>query len=257
MANLSKASEATLAKKLSEMLEGPTLSFPNPLYQEIEKRNLATLEDRDNFFVLKSAVGQTPADFEKVLKKVKNAATITKLRLHPIEAGSEDDEDGPVFDFTNFSKLLCKYLPHVEYFGAMGMSVKNFELKNLPKLSTVCLIAPQMEDQKWNLELPNLEVLILENSAPPVKAFTQSLIQCPRIRKFFSHKYWTAEGELLGLYLPNCEDFTLRRADCMFKISLYLPRVKILNLDADYDLKDITLLKRGHASHAEWNLPAD
>ena len=97
----------------------------------------------------------------------------------------------------------------------------------------------------------------MECHTPPVGLFARSIVQCPKIRRFFSHKYWAEQGSLPSLYLPNCEDFTLRRADCMSKISLYLPRVKILNLDADYDLKEITLLKRGHASHGEWNVPAE
>ncbi|CAJ1353650.1 unnamed protein product [Effrenium voratum] len=252
MADLSRASEATLAKKLSEMLAGSVMVYPNPVETEIEKRKVAFLEDRENFFILKSAVGKTPADFEKVLKKLKNAKTIRKLHLYPIPGWSEKD---PVFDFTNFSELLRKYLPRVCYFGARHMLLKKFELKNLPKLRTVCLTSPEMQDEKWNLELPNLEELILECHAPPGKPFAQSLIQCPRIKCFFSHKY--CADALLGLYLPNCEDFTLRRADCLSKISVYLPRLKSLNLDADYDLKDITFLKKGHASHAEFNLPPD
>ena len=254
MANLSQASEATLAKKLADMLAAPSMIYPNPVDTEIERRQLETLEDRDNFFVLKSAVGKTPEDLENVLKKLRHGATITKLRLQPVPGWSEDD---PVFDFQGFSELVRKYLPQVNYFGAMHMLVKNFELKNLPQLQTVCLIDPQIQDGKWNLELANLEELIMENHTPPVKLFAQSIIQCPKIRRFFSHKYWAEQGSLPSLYLPNCEDFTLRRADCMSKISLYLPRVKILNLDADYDLKEITLLKRGHASHGEWNVPAE
>ena len=60
MANLSQASEATLAKKVADMLAAPSMVYPNPVDTEIERRQFKTLEDRDNFFVLKSAV-QAPA----------------------------------------------------------------------------------------------------------------------------------------------------------------------------------------------------
>eukprot|EP00439_Symbiodinium_sp_Y106_P011857 s3211_g1.t2 len=71
---------------------------------------------------------------------------------------------------------------------------------------------------------------------------------------FFAHKYWV-DGALPSLYLPSCTDFTFRRGDCVAKLTLYLPRVKDLNLDANYDLRVLKFLKQGHASQAEWNLP--
>ena len=121
MANLSQASEATLAKKLADMLAAPSMVYPNPVDTEIERRQLETLEDRDNFFVLKSAVGKTPEDLENVLKKLNHGATITKLRLQPVPGWSEDD---PVFEFQGFSESVRKYLPQVNYFGTMLRFVK-------------------------------------------------------------------------------------------------------------------------------------
>ena len=80
-----------MAKKLADMLAAPAMVYPNPVDTEIERRQLETLEDRDNFFVLKSAVGKTPEDLENVFKKLKHGATITKLRLQPVPGWSEDE----------------------------------------------------------------------------------------------------------------------------------------------------------------------
>jgi len=134
------------------------------------------------------------------------------------------------------------------------MLVKNFELKGLPGLRKLVLIDPQMQDASWNLELPGLTELVMENHTPPVRNFARSLIQCPKIEEFFCHKFWHEEN-MPKLYLPSCLKFTFRRGDCTEALSLYLPRVEYLNFDACYDLERLTLLKTGHPEHAQWNPP--
>lgn len=226
--------------------------YPNPVETEIQKRGHEFIEDSNNLFVLTSAAGRNPTNFENsILKKLKHAKSITKMYLYPVPGWDEKD---PVFDFTNFTKLVCKYLPQVTELMVQHMLVKNFELRNWQQLRKLVLIDPQRQDSKWSLELENLEELIMENHTPPVKLFASSLVHCPKIRRFFAHKYW-ADEHLPSLYLPNCTDFTFRRGDCCEKLSLYLPRVKMLNLDANYDLKVLKFLKQGHAAQAHWNLP--
>ena len=46
----------------------------------------------------------------------------------------------------------------------------------------------------------------------PVQKFAESLVKCPKIEKFFAHKYWPEE-KLPALYMPHCRDFTFRRGD--------------------------------------------
>ena len=250
--SMSKATNAKLATELARMLAGATMVHPNPVETEIEKRNHEFIEDADNLFVLKSAAGRSAAHFENsVLKKLQHAQSITKIYLYPVPGWDEED---PVFDFTGFSQLVGKYMPMVTALLLQHMLVKHFELKSWPQLKELTLVDPQCQDGKWNLELENLEVLIMENHVPPAKNFAASVVQCPKIRRFFAHKLW-AEETLPSLYLPNCTDFTFRRGDCVDKLSLYLPRVRTLNLDANYDLRVLNFLKQGHARHAQWNLP--
>lgn len=254
MANVDvgKATNAQLATGLAQMLSGGMMVYPNPVETEIEKRGHEFIEDSNNLFVLASAAGRTPANFENsILKKLKHAKSITKIYLYPVPGWDEKD---PVFDFTNFTKLVGKYLPEVTELTVQHMLVKNFELKNWLQIRKLVLIDPQCQDSKWSLELENLEELIMENHTPPVKLFASSLVQCPKIQRFFAHKYW-AEEHLPSFYLPNCTDFTFRRGDCCEKLILYLPRVKMMNLDANYDLKVLKFLKQGHAAQAQWNLP--
>ena len=89
-------------------------------------------------------------------------------------------------------------------------------------------------------------------------SFGECLKRSPKIERFFAHKYWH-EDRLPKLYLPSCKDFTFRRGDATERLSLYLPRylfqrmlennfgiflrVEKLNLDANYSLNSLTLLK--------------
>eukprot|EP00397_Hematodinium_sp_SG-2012_P035713 GEMP01038455.1.p1 GENE.GEMP01038455.1~~GEMP01038455.1.p1 ORF type:complete len:390 (+),score=127.82 GEMP01038455.1:68-1171(+) len=163
------------------------------------------------------------------------------------------------FDFDNTyvasTSLLATYLPRLATISVMHMNICNFTLKALPSVEHLNLVDPQYQDDTWFLDLPNLKTLIMENTAPPAKAFAQSLVRCPRIEHFFSHKYWTTDN-LPSLYLPHCTDFTFRRGDCVSKLHLYLPRVESLNLDANYSLSNVKLLKQGNAAMKEFNLPA-
>lgn len=244
--------DSELASELSKMLDSGYMVYPNPVHTEIKKRKKLFLESSNDLFIFSSAAGETPNKFEtEILMKLKYAATIKKVHLYPIPSWSESD---PVFDFSGFSELFQKYLPKAEHLHIMHMLVKNFQLKGIPQLRSLHLVDPQCKDEEWNIELLELRKLLLENHTPPVKNFGKSLIKCLKSEEFFAHKYWHEEN-LPKLYLPNCKKFTFRRGDCTSRLSLYIPRVEKLNLDANYELSSITLLKKGHKEHKQWNLP--
>eukprot|EP00494_Astrolonche_serrata_P017400 UN17584 len=93
----------------------------------------------------------------------------------------------------------------------------------------------------------------MQNHAPDPTNFANSIISCPNVENFFTHKYW-AEDKIPKLYFPNCKNFTFRRGDSVDALSLYLPRVEKVNVDACYGLERFTLLKKGHSKHKEYNL---
>ena len=189
--SMSKATDAKLATELAQMLACGVKTYPNPVETEIEKRKHAFIEDKHTLFVLRSAAGKSPAHFENsVLKKLQHAGSITQMYLYPVPGWSEKD---PVFDCKNFCQLVRKYLPQVTQLWVQHMLVKNFELKSWPQLRSLTLIDPQCQDQKWGIELENLEELVMENHCPPVKLFANSILKCPRIRRFFAHKYWAGD----------------------------------------------------------------
>lgn len=249
---MEQKTDSELATELSKMLDSGIMVYPNPVHTEIHKRKKLFLESSNVLFIFSSAAGETPNKFEtEVLMKLKHAATIKKVHLYPVPSWSESD---PVFDFSGFSELFQKHLPKAEHLHIRHMLVKNFQLKGIPQLRSLHLTDPQCKDEEWNIELPELRKLLLQNHTPPAKNFGKSLIKCPRIEEFFAHKYWHEE-KLPKLYLPNCKRFTFRRGDCTSRLSLYIPRVEKLNLDANYELNSITLLKKGHKEHKQWNLP--
>ena len=74
---------------------------------------------------------------------------------------SSDDEWELPFDFLGFSALLRRYLPNIETMTIRGMSVKNFELNNLPKLKFLQFIGPQHTDDKWSLKVRDHSIKII------------------------------------------------------------------------------------------------
>jgi len=249
---MAQYSDAELAAELSKMLNGSYMVYPNPIETEIKKRGKLFLEGKNDLFILNSSVGETSTKFEtEVLKKLANAGTIKNVYLYPVPGWSESD---PLFDFSGFSKLFEQYLEKAEHLLIQHMRIKNLELRGIPQLRCLHLVDPQCQDEKWKIELPELRDLIMENHTPPEKEFGQALIKSPKIESFFAHKYYH-ERSLPKLYLPNCKRFTFRRGEFTSRLSLYIPRVEALNLDANYSLSNITLLKRGHKKHKQWNVP--
>jgi len=248
---MAQYTDSELATELSKMLDSGCMTYPNPVMTEIVKRKKMFLESSNDLFILNSGAGETPIKFEnEILMKLKYKATIKKVHLYPVSASSESD---PVFDFSRFSEMIHRHLPKAEHLHIMHMRLKNFKVKGIPQLRSMHLVDPQCQDEEWNIELPELRKLVLQNHTPPVKNFGQSLIKCPKIEEFFAHKYWHEEN-LPKLYLPNCKKFTFRRGDCTSRLSLYIPRVEEFNLDANYSLSNITLLKKGHKEHKQWNM---
>ena len=110
-----------------------------------------------------------------------------------------------------------------------------------------------MLDGEWELKCPNLEDLYFANHSPPAKNFAQALINCPRIKRYYSHKYKN-EDPFPPLFLPNCQRFIFRRGENTKTMKIFLPRVEELTLDACYDMPTFEFLKEGHPSHVRWNL---
>eukprot|EP00494_Astrolonche_serrata_P026954 UN27217 len=155
-------------------------------------------------------------------------------------------DDGPVIDFKGFSELLHMYLPKLKKIYHQYMRTSNFVLKTPLKLEEIHIMEPTMVDREWTLDLPTLTTLMMQNHSPPPKKFAESIINCPNIETYASHKYWPLE-KIPKLYFPNCKKFTFRRGDSLEALSVYLPKVNYVNVDACYGLDRLTLLKRGHA----------
>jgi len=247
-----KPTNSELADNLHAMLHAPSITYPNPVDTELQARKLLFTESAGVLFVLQSAAGRTPEVFEnEVLKKLVHGTTIASVYLYPVPGWSESD---PIFDFAGFSALMARYVPNMCIFHLHHMLCRNFSLDmNLTKLHTVRLVEPQIKDGTWNMALPSLKDFSMQNHSPPIGNFAQSLVQCPNVETFFAHKYWH-NRQLPELYLPSCREFTFRRGDCTSKLSLYVPRVRSLNLDACYTLKRLDLLMEGHTCHGSLNL---
>ena len=224
-------------------------SDTRPLEQQIEKLGVSFMESKNLLYIINPAASQ---DFEeKVLKKLRHNETITTLRFHEIIGGKQKK----VFDFGgSFCSLLRTHLPKVQVISVKWMAVKNFQLVDILSVTTVDLTDPQFKDKNFELRLANLKELSLQCTGPDPHKFATSLIQCPRIERFFSHKYWCDEAAYPTFYLPSCLNFCLRRADGLRKLHLYVPRITSLNLDANYDLSDFKLLQKGKASMKDFNL---
>jgi len=244
------STDEQLADGLQQMLNSSFMVFPNPVDTELRRRDKLYIENKTALFILKSDAGETPLRFEtEVLANLKHAATITEFYMHAPGGWVET----PLFDFEGFAEACAKYLPKLTYMSLEHMCCKNFDL-SMPKIQTLKLIDPQPRDGIWNINMPELLELIMENHTPPSASFGECLKRSPKIERFFAHKYWH-EDRLPKLYLPSCKDFTFRRGDMTERLSLYLPRVEKLNLDANYSLNSLTLLKSGHKDMKEWNLP--
>ena len=135
------------------------------------------------------------------------------------------------------------------------MNARNFKLKS-KTIKTLKLIDTIIQDETWEVNMPNLEELHMENHKPPAKNFAQALINSPLIKRFYAHKYWN-EATFPPLYLPNCQRFIFRFGDSTYSLKLYLPQVEELTLDACYSMQKCELLTQGHPSHAQWNIALD
>jgi len=226
-------------------------SDTRPLEEQIKKLGVVYMESNALLYIISPTASQ---NFEEnVLKKLRNAETITTLRFHEIDFSDDQKE---AFDFSGaVSSLLKTYLPKLQIVSVQWMAVKQFQLMDIMTITEVSLTDPQYQDDHFELRLPYLKELSLECcSGPDPRKFAASLIQCPRIELFFSHKYWCDEDRFPTLYLPSCLRFCMRRADCLRKLHLYAPRITTLNLDANYDLSDFKLIQRGKQSMNNFNL---
>eukprot|EP00933_Yihiella_yeosuensis_P020701 TRINITY_DN16539_c0_g3_i1.p1 TRINITY_DN16539_c0_g3~~TRINITY_DN16539_c0_g3_i1.p1 ORF type:complete len:342 (+),score=52.32 TRINITY_DN16539_c0_g3_i1:54-1079(+) len=232
----SKPSKVDLAAKLEQVAYGHSMINCNDVWKIQEKMKATGLpyaESKSILFMLKPMNAR--AMETEVLKKIKHGPSITKLRFHPYQDGD--------FDLKNFSASMKKYLPKVSEISFQHACLKNFELKDLDRVKTLLFIGVDFKDNKFDLHLPYLKELILECSVPAPKEFSKSLLQCPRIERFFTHKFWCVD--MPPLYLPHCKNFTFRRGDCVSKLHMFLPRVQHVNLDANYDLSDIKFITQG------------
>jgi len=244
------SNDEQLADSLHQLLNNSFMFSPNQVCTELCRRDKMYVENKTALFILKSDAGETPLRFEtEVLANLKHGATITEFYMYAPGGWVET----PLFDFEGFAEACEKYLPKLTYMSLKHMCCKNFDL-SMPKIQTLRLIDPQPKDGTWNINMPELLELSMENHTPPSASFGECLKRSPKIERFFAHKYWH-EDRLPKLYLPSCKDFTFRRGDATERLSLYLPRVEKLNLDANYTLNSLTLLKSGHKDMKDWNLP--
>jgi hypothetical protein len=212
------------------------------ILQNIEQAGLSYAESRSVLIVLKPIAPNLWE--EDVFKKLKNGKTIKKLRFH----GSVDKP----FDLHGFGTLLPTYLPKLETISFDGCEIRRLELKGMDRVRVLEVNGCEFKDNVFEVCLPNLKELMLQCTVPDPIAFAASLVRCPRIERFFAHKFWCSE--VPTLYLPSCKDFTFRRGDYLNKLHLYLPRVQCVNLDANFCLLDIKFLKQGHREIKDFDL---
>ena len=242
-----------LADQFDQMLTCPKGRMGSNLVEQAvrqySKEKRPYMESKDVLAILTANhIGSTPEKFlSDVLSKLKYRDTIKRVHMCPTSGSNHP------FNFAKLSEQLAEHLPNVQWLNIEGMAAINFRIESTTIIS-LTLEAPYMQDGKWEIKCPNLLQLTMESHTPPVDNFQRGLINCPRIKYYYCHKYWN-DDPLPTLYLPNCINFTHRRGDCNESLRLYLPRVKKLNLDANYDLERVQMLTEGHPDHAEWNLP--
>jgi len=212
------------------------------ILQNIEQTGLPYAESSTVLFVLKPV----PPNLweEQVFKKLKHGKTIKKLRFH----GSVDKP----FDLHGFGNLLPSYLPKLDTISFDACEIRRMVLRDVDSVRVLEVNGCEFKDNVFDVCLPNLRELVLQCTRADPVAFAASLLRCPRIERFFAHKFWCPD--VPTLYLPSCKDFTFRRGDCVHKLHLYLPRVKHVNLDSNYGLLDIKFLKQGHKTIKDFDL---
>lgn len=203
------------------------------IVERIQCTGEAFVKSSDVLFVMKPMA--CAALETNIFKKLAQPSGVRTLRFHPFKDGT--------FDLRGLSALMKQYTPNVKTVSCWSLSAKNFELLDLDSVQEVTFMGCEFADPVFNLCLKNLKELVFQNTVPNPSALARSLLTCPRIERFFAHKFWA--DEIPSLYLPSCKDFTFRRGDCITKLHVYLPKAKRVNLDANYDLSDIKFLTRG------------
>jgi len=190
---------------------------------------------------------------DDILKKLKHAKTIKKLSLLCDEPSQSDNPDD-VWDFTGFSDQLRKYLPSLRIFLLhFWTKPKNFNLVDLP-IEHLVLKDPQFADDKFDLRLPNLISYGAWNTSMPTKALADSLENSPKLERLYLYKYWPQDYTLPTLYLPNCKEITIYRSDSIRNISIYMPRVKFLIIQANYELDNFEIIDKPSEKVAKFQL---
>jgi len=82
------------------------------------------------------------------------------------------------------------------------VNICNFRVESTT-IRRLVIICPEVRDDEWEVNCPNLVDLEMQHHTPPVENLQRALVNCPRIETFFSHKYLNKEP-LLTIYLPNC-----------------------------------------------------
>jgi len=201
--------------------------------EKIKATRATFAQSREVLFIMNPMAASTIGT--QAFKKLIEPDEIRILRFHPYKDGT--------FDFRGLSKVIKDYVPKLKIISCWSLTAKNFELIDLECVQELTFMGCDFKDAMFDLQLPKLKELVFQNTVPNPKALSKSLLRCPRIERFFAHKLWTVD--IPALYLPSCKDFTFRRGDCVRKLHLYLPKVKHVNLDANYDLSDIKFLTQG------------
>jgi len=237
-----------LEKQYYNLSKLPEAGGPND--EQIRALDVSFIESKEALVILKPSA----QDFfgEAVLRRLKYADTIERVRWHPID----EDPNAPAFDFHGIGPLLNKALPQLKEISLRHFSTLNFKLDGLPRLEELDLTHVSFRDNVFELSLPGLKAFSMSSAVPPPKAFAKSMSKCPRLEWFFAHKYWT-NLSIPTLYLPSCKSFVFRRGGAVSKLRVYIPRCERLILDGNHSLTEFEIKEKGKATMRRFNMSPD
>merc|ERR1719469_314629 len=134
------------------MLSQSSISFPNPVSNELDKTDAPYLESEQILVLRTSAIGKRADIFETyVLKNLQHGRTIGKVYFYPPVDEEHDGDDAVDFDCQQFSELMGRYVPNVTELHIWYMRIKNLRLvaPGLQKLERLSFTDPCIEGEEW------------------------------------------------------------------------------------------------------------
>lgn len=107
----------------------------------------------------------------------------------------------PILDFRSVSQTLAANLPNLRILGLdLPDAVRNFSFHSTSILrlrinafSNKTFDATGRSGGIFDLKMPNLTELVMQNCCPPAGALAKSVAQCPKLGRFNLHKYKLAD----------------------------------------------------------------